>query len=714
MATREQLLDALAQADKAEDAEGIEVLVGMIRELDAGASQPVSRSPDQAMRDVAASIGTPEYQGTLPDVSDPQAATAGGLGGLLFANEGRRIGAGQALANAGKNVLRGGAYLGRAMGGLVTPEQQEELNSYLSRNDAPVEALNEAGPATVQQGRMGAEAIMYAGIPGGVYGGLATRMGTGAVAGGLTAALSTAPGENAFQRFTIGALAGAAVPAVVAGVSGVVVKLAGRPIQVIGPDGKFTNDALEALQKSGMTPEQFDQEIAAVGRKSGVLTREQAERFNLFKSFDQNLEPTQAQLTRTRSDFVTQQQAAKTTNIVSGALDNQERVIYENVDNMIGSMGGRSVDSREAGNALAETVWGRINKADEAVGQVYAAVREAIPTEMVVKPSRLVSVLKQYSGDDNATVGLISAVNADLKRRGIQTTGRQVTAKISAETAEEIRKNINALVGENQFQRTRIGGILKEALDADVEAAVGADYFAPARAAKSALEKSLERARVTRRDVGTETFLQKLIENKVQKPENLVRDVMYTVSDRDVKQLLVFMQSGSADDIANGAAAMQDLRSSVLRELLAAANKSSGVTEQGIPVFSGVKFKKALDAMGNAKVQAIFTPEQTSYLGMLTRIGELKTPLPGTALGTGPTGLAVEVATEKAWQLADKTTLGFSRVIRELTQSIADVNTAKTMLDPSRGAQRAIQQSTTVRVNPFPGSVGAVTADRLQ
>jgi hypothetical protein len=36
------------------------------------------------------------------------------------------------------------------------------------------------------------------------------------------------------------------------------------------------------------------------------------------------------------------------------------------------------------------------------------------------------------------------------------------------------------------------------------------------------------------------------------------------------------------------------------------------------------------------------------------------------------------------------------------------------MLDPSRGAQRAIQQGATVRVNPFPGSVGAVTADRLQ
>lgn len=623
------------------------------------------------------------------------------------------VGAGSAVNDVGENLSRLGARAGRAFG--VLGDRDVELNDQrLSLDDDAFRALREEQPISTGGGRLAMQIGMTAPVPGGVAGGILTRIGTGALAGGTTAAITSGPDENPYRSFAIGALAGGMAPVAVSAISSAITRLSKKPMQVM-VDGRFTDEALEFLEKAKISPDDLNRETVLELRKVGALTKEQAQRFNLFKEFDARLEPTQAQLTRTRTDFVAQQQAAKTSNIVSKALDDQELIIRENVDAMIDGFGGRAVDSIDASNALTGAVQARINAADDAVDAVYKAAREALSDGKVIRADRLASTLRAYASDDQSTQGMLSAVKGDLVRRGILTENGRLQGRVDAEVAERVRQHINALIAENPSARSRIGRELKAAFDEDVATAVGDDLFKPARAAKSKLERSLERARKTRRDNAPDTLLEKVIDGRAN-PDQLIPDIMATSKTRaeDVEQVMAFLKSGDAGDIQQGAEAIAELRSGVIRELLAKANAGSGVTEAGVPIFSGAKFGKALDAMGTRKLSAIFDDDQLILLGRLRRIGEIRTPLPGTALGTGPSGLAVDMLGDKATNLADRATFGFASAIRELTRARREVAAARAMLSPAQPTEQALRAAGRVRARPLPGSVGAVTADRLQ
>ncbi len=642
-----------------------------------------------------------------PKPVDPLQQTARDTSPLMAA----LVGAGSAVNDVGENLGRLGARAGRAFGVLG----QRDVDAYdqeMSQDDEAFRALREERPYSAGGGRLAMQIGMTAPVPGGVAGGMLTRMGTGALAGGASAALTSGPDDDPYTSFAVGAAAGAAAPLVVAGISSAITRLSKKPMQVM-VDGKFTDEALDFLEKAKISPDDLNRETVLELRKVGALTKEQAERFNLFKEFDPRLEPTQAQLTRTRTDFVVQQSAAKRSNIVSKALDEQEAIIRENVDSMIDAFGGRAVDSVDASNVLTTAVQKRINDADAAVDAVYKAAREALSDEKAIRADRLAATLRAYASDDPSTQGMLSAVQGDLTRRGILSESGRLQGRVSAEVAERVRQHINALIAENPSARSRIGRELKAAFDEDVAAAVGDDLFKPARAAKTKLERMLERARRTRRDNAPDTLLERVIDGR-QSPDQLIPEIMArknTSRAEDVEQLMAFLKSGDAGDIQQGAEAIAELRSGIVRELLAKANMGSGVTEAGVPIFSGAKFGKALDAMGNRKLSAIFDEDQLILLGRLRRVGDIRTPLPGTALGTGPTGLGMELVDNRLMNMADKWTGGFASIVRELTIGRAE---ARALLAPARPTEQALRAAGRVRARPVPGSVGAVTADRLQ
>lgn len=623
------------------------------------------------------------------------------------------VAAGSAFNDLGENMQRGGQWVGENLG-LLSPESGAALEQRLTQEDAGFRALQDERRVATGIGRTAAQIAMTAPVPGGVAGGMLARTATGAAAGGATALATMGPDEDPYTSFTVGAIGGAVAPHIVRGISSVVTRLAKKPMQVM-VDGKFTDEALEFLEKAQIAPDDLNRQTMNELRRVGALTREQAERFNLFKEFDPRLEPTQAQLTRTATDFVGQQQAAKLSGVMREGLEQQEAIIRENVDGMITSFGGRAVDSVDASNALARVTQDRINAADEAVSAVYIAVRESLADAKVVRAERLAKTLRSYASDDPATAGMLSAIKGDLVRRGILSETDRLQGRVSVEVAERVRQNINAIIADNPQMRSRVGRALKDALDEDVAAAVGDDAFKPARAAKAKLERSLERARRTRRDAGPDTLLEKVVENRVN-PDQLIPEIMARTKYRaeDVEQFVAFLKSGDAGDIQQGMEALHELRSGIVRELLAKANVGTNVTESGIPMFSGAKFAQALDAMGDRKLRAIFDDEQLTLLGRLRRVGELRTPLPGTALGTGPSGLAVEMLGDKVTNLADKATFGFASAVRQLTRTRQEVAAARAMLAPAQPTEKALAAAGRIRARPVPGAAGAVVSDRWQ
>lgn len=680
MPTRQELESALRNAHKAGDTEAAKKLANALKSTPEDTI--ASRTDEKLREDVRGMSG--------PDV--------------------RLIAMGSAVNDVLENLDRLGMRAGQAFG-VLGEEDIARNEKRLSADDEAFNRLREERPVNTAVGRGLAQAGMFAAVPGGASGNLAARSATGALAGGTTAAISSGVGEDPYESFAIGATFGAMAPAVAGGISRAINRFAKKPIQVIR-DGKFTDDAIELLKKQDISPDRLTQETARELRKAGALTKEQAERFNLFQEFDPGFNPTQAQVTQRGEDFIRQQELAKGSNAIRSTLDNQERIIAEKVDDLATALGGRAVDNVDAGISIANITQGRINSADDAVSAAYQAVRDNLPGEKVISPKGLVAQLRKFAPQDKASDGLVSAIWGDLKQRGLITKSGKIQGRVSADVAEEIRKNINAIASENPQARSRIARELKNALDDDVGRAVGDDLFKPARDAKARLERSLERTRATRRDVGKRTLLEDIVENRAN-PDDLVTKIMRrSTRTDDVDQLMSFLKSGSPEERAAGQEAISELRSAIIRELYQKA--ASGKTEAGGLMFSGKAFAKELDKIGGEKLRAIFEPETLSQLGMLRRIGELRTPVQGTALGLGPSGQGAMEVRNTIIDAADEATGRFLRLSQKLLGARKDLSEIKQLLQPAQTTEAALRASQRIRARPMPGAVGAVTADRLQ
>lgn len=640
-------------------------------------------------------------QKVAEDLSTPQAMLAA---------------AGSAFNDLGENFSAAGQYVGEQVG-ILGPNDRAKMERSNAADDEGFRALRDNRELETTVGRGGAQAAMFLGVPGGATGGIARRAVTGAMAGGVTAAASTGLDESPYTNFFVGSTFGALAPAVVSGISNVIRNFSSKPIQVIS-EGRLTPEAIQALELAEVAPEELSEFVATQLRKDGVLSVDEANRFNLFQEFDPNFSPLKAQITQKGSDFIEMQELAKSSNLVRTTLDNQEKIIGQKFDDLIFTLGGQNADTVDASIAVTAAVRNRVEAADQAVSEAYKAAAAAANKQNIVKPGSLYSKLNAFASDDQSTGGLLSAVMGDLKRRGIVSSDGKLQGKVSVEVAEEVRKNLNALIAENPKARARAGKILKDALDADVERIVGEDVFKGARASKARLERSLEAEKATRRLADRDTLVEKLIEGRAN-PDTLINQIMNkSTRSEDVEHLVSFLKSGTRAEIEAGEQALAEIRSSLVRELM--KKSMFGKTEDGGLMFSGKAFAKALDGVGNQKLSRIFDQGALSALGQLRRIGELRTPVQGTALGLGPTGQGMGMLRDTAMSLADAQTARFVALVMRLTdvKKLREHSRAVSgQMNPLKETEQAFTTKPNARGARAAGSAmsltGAVTADRL-
>ncbi len=682
---------------------------------------PIPEARGQAIAEVARGLD-----------NSPNFATqgAGGLVGFVLGNESRRAGAGAAVNNVIENAQRLGAWAGEKVG-IVTPEARAELESRLAADDEAQQALFREQPTDANIGRMGAEAGMFYAVPGGREGGLLTRAITSGTAAAATAAATTGAGEDVWDRAMVGGLFGLAAPIMVAGVQYEMAKygpaLANATSRVLGKyspvkagqaapqmvvDGQFTDDALRILRQNNLDPSQLDDAVARQLQRDGLLTPEQAERFNYFKQFDPDYRPTLAEVTQAGDDFMRQQELAKGSNALARQIAGNEDVIERNVRRQVEDIIGVPItDPVTAGIDLQSVAFARINAADDAVNAAYKAVREAIPDEKVIKPDGLVAALRRFQKENAASGGFVEAVMGDLESRGVISMGGNGlrVGRINAETAEEVRKYINELSRGDPAKRTRLAKAFKDALDNDVEAAAGADYFRVARAKKAALERSLERARRTYRSAGRDTLLERLVEDRI--PDRNLAGAILTADASDVRQMMAFLQSGSADEIAAGTAAIDKLRGAIVWDMYQKA--LVGKAEGGARMFSGHQFRQQLNKHARL-LPDIFSPEQQSWMAALGRVGELRIPKTGTQQGFGPSAQGMRVVGEQLIDFGDQAVQGHFGLLRKLLTIGQESRDIIRGANPQAATADALARSQRpVPARPMAGSVGAVTADRL-
>jgi hypothetical protein len=542
---------------------------------------------------------------------------------------------------------RGLTTLGRAVG-LAEPETAIERQAFAElERQRPVattvgEVAGEAAPFLAAAPLAGAGLAATTG--GRVLIPAATTIGQralgsaalGATEAGLIATGRGATGEEAIIAGGLGgAIAGGAEM-----VLPVIGRLGGRLIRqvtgrqptspILDASGRPSAELQDALSQAGLTIDDLGEqarrqlEVGDIADPAALARQQFLER--------QGLTPTRAQITGEATDFQTQQELAKTSGRVREALQAQEQVLGDQFENAITATGG---SANRSNSTAFDFIADRSIEQDAAISDAYNAARQLASDQKVIRGDRLAKTLKDAAPFNEQTGGLVSSVRGILRQRGVIDKKFRPIGRIDANTAEQIRIDINGLFDSTTpLGRSKIRD-LKNALDDDVAAAVGEDVFSGARAAKAKFESDLARSKVNKFDKRKKNVVRDILENKVNPDRFLDEAVLSkTIRGDDVRQLKTFL---NLDGPGPGADAWNDLRAEAMQRI-----KSDAFSEVGGELaLSRAKLEGALNRFGEAKLKALFDPSEMKFINDMLKVSKLREPVRGTALGRGPTAQAV-------------------------------------------------------------------------
>lgn len=406
----------------------------------------------------------------------------------------------------------------------------------------------------------------------------------------------------------------------------------------------ITDDVEQTLARADINIDDLsDQNVTKIQAAIKEDLTAQAERAEFLR--EQGIEPTKAQITRDAADFIEQQEVAKTSGKVRQALEGQEALIVNKFDESIAGTGGQPVTS---GSTVTDTITNRSTVLDNEISDLYKAARDRAPGEKNVRMTELASLLKQKAPSNEAAKGLINSIKGDLQARGILDEKFKVTGRVDVDTAEEVRKSINAHFDSTSDLGRGLMREFKEALDADTLKAAGEDIFNQARKAKAKFEADLNRAKVSKFDKRKTSLVRDVLENKVD-PDKLAEQIVSGSKYRteDLNQLKTYLtKTGTPDQRKAGVNAWNDLKAQTLNSIKEKAFIGPE-DAAGNRALSRAALETSMKRIGEAKLNTLFDKKEKKFLDDILRVSKLREPVRGTALGRGPSAQAIERLNEK-------------------------------------------------------------------
>lgn len=467
---------------------------------------------------------------------------------------------------------------------------------------------------------------------------------------------------------------------------------------------KWTDEGLELLARNDVDIDTLDDVMLAELAKSDLLSPEQAARYNFMRK--QGIErPTRAQVTQNRQDFADQQQIVRSDvgDEVRDVLDIQNRQMIDKAEAVSGATGGITRLRQSTSADISDYVTRRALADDAAVSKFYQNVRERLPDQKIIKMPKLVSWLKQHASDNEATGGALKAVWGDLRARGVIDKNGKVIGRVTANTAEEIRKKMNELFGGgNQYAKTMMGRA-KDMLDDDVFRYLGRDSFKEARAAKRKFHTLYTDFRRNKLQKRGQNILEKLYDGSIS-PDRAF-DRLITGNVDDLQRVKSFMLDYGDKE---GVQMWNNIRAQVIQDAIAQATKS-GKTQLGDPLWNAKAFKKVIDShTQKGKLGVLFEPEEITELLNIMKLGKIRDPIRdtagSTALGHGPSAPAIERATNLMADMLRRAPSMAGRASAEVVKKGGDKakkqvvdaymrEAAQDALSPSKRSIDAIQQA---------------------
>lgn len=476
--------------------------------------------------------------------------------------------------------------------------------------------------------------------PGGASTGLIKRGAAGMAGGAAGAGLQfVEEGGSRGLRTVLGGALGAgigmaapyAVEAVKRGAKTLWETVAGR---TVSPQAvQAVNAALQSV--GGNAPQGLrDQLVAEVDdaiRQGTQFTPEQLQRLVEMRAVGAN--PMKANITRTPEDWASMENLRgmpKTGAPINTRIVENANALVKYTEGLRAQVGGRANTAYEAGNSVIEAVQTKSKEMQREVGKLYEQVRTQVGDDIGLVPGRLVSKLDELS-DDAAADPFVDSVRRRLVRFGlIDKDGKLTGAAATVRQAEELRKWIGGLSDKGDPAIKRVKALTTDALDDDVIDTAGVDAFKTARDAARARFAEFEQGVLGKTAAGDLS------------PDDFVRKHIQSAKVDDLKAMKNTLTKGTPQQAQRGTEAWNDARGWVVTDLLMKATGARSPEDVAGRMFSGAKFKAALDALGQEKKAILFSADEMKSLRTLVKASEyLTSQVPGSAPNMARSGSVV-------------------------------------------------------------------------
>jgi hypothetical protein len=478
----------------------------------------------------------------------------------------------------------------------------------------------------------------------------AQDIGFGALSGAGAAAGEAAGGP-------LGAMVGALLAPM--GAAGVASKL-GReaiPIGAIAGDEGITQQGARLAAEGRISPEQAPRILEDAAQQAI-----QQERKRAFEEVGAT--PTRAQITRSADDFMEQQELSKRSSSIRGALEEQDEVLSGRATEIAEGTGGTTREAAETGYAVEDAVTKRLLAEDEAASALYQQAHEQAKGKPIVQPKNFAKALAAHADEDDSINNIIGSITGRLRRSGLlpgqqgeglssQGLRQDYSNMTPVEAEQKVRKVINEYYDSTNPRGRTVIKELKDALDEDVFSSVGDDFYKTARGAFSESRQGLDAIKKHKFYENKNSVVRKIVEGAIA-PEDIFPRLVVGKGGKldDVKLLKTYLNSGKGELEETGKAAWNDLRGQTILHLRDRATKALATNQQGERVFNGAEFSKAIDQIGMPKLREILSADELKAVDNIRTVGELRIPVPGTAVGEGPSAVAVNLLRENMGMLS--------------------------------------------------------------
>ena len=557
------------------------------------------------------------------------------------------------IASAGKGAIN----LARGLGLMDMADDRERQRW---------EAAEDVRPITTTAGEITGEAIPFL-APGGAIGQIASTPGRIAAAGvlggaeaGISARGRTGSETEALESGGLGILLGAgleaAIPYVGRAVGATYRRLTGKaaPSRVLDDLGRPTPEVQKVLDEAGISYDELaESTLKQIQDLPPGTLPEQAARQAQFS---------EAGVPYTKGDITQglEQQAAEA-RLVESASDpladpfrqrrlEQSQAIGRELESI------RGAGSAElAGESTKEALSGRLSSMKKERRALYTSAKEQAKSAGGV-PVQVDNIAAALPVDDLADLAItapnqVKALDSIMVKYGLKDAGEDFAGEVtplSVDNVERFRKSLKAIERSDDTKAITVAtSPITKALDDELDLMTDAGVGIPPSLAKT-LKDARAAVRAEKTEFDPKSLVGRLVGTKKNSSEQMIEaskivpKLFAKATPRE--DLLKTMQSLSRVG-EQGRAAIGDLQSSAIMQIMDEAFGASTRKIDGVPTFGAGAYNKAVNKIGKDKLNILFNnnPAALKKLKDIEGIAKLIQPS-GAAIPKGSATANLEIA----------------------------------------------------------------------